>query len=362
MTGSATGDNTASLLGAFHEKKLLEVLNANVVYDQLASKKVMPISNGVTITFHEVAKLGRGTKITEGVQPATTFMTASTRTATIIQFGDVTSFTDMMYKASVADMNMIAADRLGEAAAITRDEYIQDRLFTTKALDVAAKIYYHDGPLAFMDNNAKLSTFYNGKQGGLSLFAFSGSTNAKVTAAQILALSTLESSSIQTDAANGAMVMTLRNIRKAVTLLREKNVKPINGTDYVVVTRPQIVDSITSDPEFTEWNRYNNADKMFNFEVGRIAGCRVVQTTNQIKSSHGLKQTLTAYITTILGEGAFAVTEFSGDSGIHMYSVGMDVPSADNILKQNAYHGYKWDGCATVLNENCGLGLVTFNG
>jgi N4-gp56 family major capsid protein len=361
MAGSATGNNTAGLLGAFHEKRLIEVLDANVVYDQLAEKKVLPVSNGVTITFHTINKLGRGSKITEGVQPDTTFLTAGTKSATLIQFGDVTAFTDMMYKASVADMHMIAAERLGEAAAITRDEYIQDRLYSEVALDVASKLYYHEGPLGWKDYNVGLSTFYNGIKGGLSLYALSTDSRTKITAAQIIGLSTAVTYP-GPEAVAGSMKMTLKQIRKVVTTLRERNVKPAIGTDYAMVTRPTIVDSISSDPEFIEWNRYNNADKMFNFEVGRIEGCRVIQTTNQIYGNYKLASTLTGYVSTFLGAGAFAVTEFSGDTGIHMYSVGFENKDSSNVLQQNAYHGYKWTGAAKVLDSDCGIGLVTFNG
>ena len=63
MAGSATGNETSGLLGAFHDRKILEVLENNTVYYQLADKRPITERNGNVITFHTITKLENGHNI-----------------------------------------------------------------------------------------------------------------------------------------------------------------------------------------------------------------------------------------------------------------------------------------------------------
>ena len=360
MAGSAVGDNTSGLLGAFHDKRILEVLENNVAYYQLADKRPLAVKNGNTITFHTVSELERGKSLTEGVQPAAQFMSAGTKTATIRQIGDVVAVADVMAKSAIADMINLAVERLGEAAARTIDEYVQDRLFSEMTESYSGTEASHGGPLACSQYNSKLSCFYNGVLGGLSAFALSGN-NKLVSVANVTALSAA-AGTYRAEVVAGVGKMTLKMIRKHVVTLKEANVRPYAGGKYAIVCRPIVVASIHDDPEFVEWNRYQNAEKMFNYEVGNVEGCRIIESTNQLSFNHGLNVNITAYNSTILGAQAFAITEFSGDTGVQVYTVPFDNKDSGNVLQQNAYVGYKWTGVCKVLDSTQGKGIITFNG
>jgi len=370
MAGSATSDNTSGLLGAFHDKRILEVLEDNVVYYQLADMRPLATQNGNTITFHTISKLARGSSLTQGTQPAGQFMTASTKTATIQQFGDVTSYTDVMAKTSVADMRMLAVERLGAAAAITIDTYVQDRLYSEFTQDYSGNAAFHAGPLATNLYHRPITTWYNGILGGLSAFFLSADCT-KVTVANFSAFYSTDAENADTDYATrtdpNAQKMNLKKIRKLVVDLKEADVRPYSGGLYALVVRPKVVNSIHEDPEWKEWNRYNNAEKMFKHEVGNVEGCRIIECTNNLSFTHTMADgtevpAITAYLSTILGAQAFSITEFAGDTGIKTYVVPFGTSDASNVLQQNEFVGYKWTGVCKVLDSTQGAGLITFNG
>lgn len=370
MVGSAVGDNTAGLLGAFHDKRILEVLENSIAYYQLADKRPLATRNGNTITFHTLTKMGRGDSLTEGTQPAAEFMTAGSKSATVRQFGQVIAIADVMAKSAIADMISLAVERLGVGAGITLDTYVQDRLYSEFTEDYVANAAYHAGPLASNLYHRPITGWYDGVLGGLSAFFLSADAT-KMSAANFSAFFSADAENADAEYAvttdPTAQKMNLKKIRKLVTDLKEANVRPYSGGQYALVVRPRVINSIHEDPEWKEWNRYNNADKMFNYEVGQVEGCRIIESTNQMSFTHGLGgveigATLTAYLSTILGAQAFAITEFSGDTGIKTYTVPFSNQDSGNVLQQNAYVGYKWTGVCKVLDSTQGYGLITFNG
>ena len=348
MAGSAVGDNTAGLLGAYHDKRILEVLQATVTMYQLASKRPIVESNGNTITFHTVAKMGDGVSLTEGVQPSANFLTAGTKTATLIQKGDIIKIADVMAKASIQDMINIAVDQSGAAAGRTIDHYIQDQLMVQDASDFA------DGSFSI---SAAVTTTAAAAYANNIPLVFLSANAAKTTGANFKTLVSAGANVGEADKLN------LKKIRKLVTELESANVPTYDGSNYSMVCHPVAVKQLREDPEWREWNRYQDSDKMFKGEVGLVEQCRIVKSTNLYKATGsvatGVQAAITAYISYIFGKECFTVTEFAGDTGIKTYVLGFDTKDSSNVLQQNAHVGYKWTGVAKVLDGQQGFGLVT---
>jgi len=365
MAGSATSDETDGFLGAFHDTKFIEVLDENVVYHQLRDQRNIAKSNGVVITFHTISKLANGQRIVEGTQPTAQFMTGGTKTATIIQFGDITSYTDVMAKGSVANMREMALERLGKAAAKTIDNYIQDRLFSEVTEDYASRLAYHEGPQGTANYNTSMTTWYNGVHGGMSAY-FLSTDLTTISSASFSAYFSADADNadlVDHEAAGGNLgKMTLKKIRHIAFELEENDVPGLDGEEYVMVTRPTVVKSIKEDPEWVEWNRYNNAEKMFKREIGSVEGVRIIKTTNQMKYNYALGTGLTAYLSTILGGSPFAITEFDGEEGVKTSVVPFENKDSSNVLGQTEYVGYMWTGACKVLDSEVGRGLITING
>ena len=349
MAGSAVGDNTANFLGAYHQKRILEVLENNTVFYQLADKEALPQSNGNVITFHTSTLLPVGSVITEGVQPDAIFMTGGQKTATIIQLGQVTKIADVMAKGSVTDLIDQAVVRLGYSSARTVDNYIQRELCKDGNISLASISGY---------TNAVSAILNGGKGEYLSAIYLSidGTTITSGAAFQNTTDSVLS--------ANGGYLqgLTVKKVRTLVKKLKVNNVRPYSGGMYTLVTDPEGVSQLRSDPEWERWNRYNNAEKMFKGEVGQVEQCRILETTNLIQGNSGLNAALTAHFNFILGAQAFAITEFSGDTGIMVNVVGFDTPDSGNVLKQNAFAGWLWTGVCKVLDAKQGYVLITLAG
>lgn len=360
MAPSITTDgNAAGAFGAFHDKRLLEVLENSTKFYQLGEKRPIEAGNGTTITFHYFSKMATGKRTTQGTQSAAQFMTASTVTATLIQFDDTAYISDMVQRAGIVNILSQLVERFGYSAGRTIDEYIQDRLYADQTEDysVDSKLATHQGPRNNLQyGGLAASGWYHGIKGGMSAVALSGATSAIMTSAQFVSATsnpywgTCQDSKLQ-----------IQKLRKMVTRLKVKNVQPFDGEKYVLVVHPIVAEQLRSDPDFTTWNAPQNAEKMFNGEVGIIEGCRIIETTNAISFTAGNIATgVTAYLSTLLGKGAFAITEFSGDGGIKFNTfTGQD---STNVNKQALYAGYIWTGACKVLNAACGYGILTFEG
>lgn len=73
-----------------------------------------------------------------------------------------------------------------------------------------------------------------------------------------------------------------------------------HGSDeYMVLASTKALRGLKNDPEFLEWNKYGNAAKFFNAEVGKIENCRFVEVnhTNALANNKGAGS--------ILGEAVF---------------------------------------------------------
>lgn len=368
--GAVSGDgNISGILGTFHDRRLLEVFEKDTQFYQLGEKRPLASNDGLTIKFHYFSPQGEGSLLTEGTQPANSFMTTATRTGTIVQFGAVTTISDLLYKSAIADMLEQATIRYGKAAARTIDTYIQDRLYSDETTFASAG---HEGPYGTFNAKAyHVSSWYAGIHGGLSaIFLSSSAANGP----QVLAVSAVTTANLSSTVAMQAAAlnrisdygMDMRKIRYAVTALEMENVPGFNGpnTPYICVASPRVVQQLREDPEWREWQRYQNVEKMMNGEVGMVENCRIVKSTNAIGNKYtGVGATTTMAtgfqmsIATILGQQAFAITEMSGE-GMKMYQVPFSAATLDNVLQQNAAIGWKYTGCAKVLQPKAGLGII----
>lgn len=148
--------------------------------------------------------------------------------------------------------------------------------------------------------------------------------------------------------------------------MKRENVPGFDGpnSEYVFVMHPDVVKQLREDPEWREWQRYQNVGKMMNGEVGMVENCRIIKSTNCLNSQYtGTTATATMYtgfkmsVATILGQQAFAITEIGGE-GMKMYQIPFTAQTFDNVLQQNAAIGWKYTGCAKVLQPKAGLGII----
>lgn len=125
---------------------------------------------------------------------------------------------------------------------------------------------------------------------------------------------------IEIDSVSSAQVSTIgayasvADLRANTSRLKAVNVMPFSGQDWLAICHPYHEYDITSDNTvggFIDISKYAQPQALLNGEIGKVAGCRVVSTTNV--GTSGSAPT-TQYYMYIFGKGAFAGVDLSGSA------------------------------------------------
>ena len=99
--------------------------------------------------------------------------------------------------------------------------------------------------------------------------------------------------------------LTVDVVMQVVAKLRAQNAPTINGK-YVAIIHPYAAYDLMRDPEWVSAHKYADPQKLFEGEIGELAGVRFVQTTEAKIYEGGIFATL------FLGADAYGITEVSG--------------------------------------------------
>jgi len=349
---NTAGTAEDDLLGAFHKKELLETLFDNSVMAQFAQQELLQETNGLTITFHSLNAFAKGEILTsQSEDPTAGGITAGTKTVTMIQMGDKKVISNLMSRAAVVNMVSTIQKYFGESAAATLDDYIQGSLFgtvstiATNPLTVTAVSSLITAGQA--PTYTKLPMLY------LKQTSISGVVTEIKTSATFTALTSGFASDYRLSR------LSVRKCRHILSKFKEANVKPI-GDSYVCVSRPAQIDALRSDPDYADWNMYGNSEKVFKGETGKIEGIRFVESTNIIEPvTTGLASTDRAHFNIFLGRNCFAISNFSGDTGVTTTTIPFSQKDHSHALGLIATIGWLYTGAVIVLEKKAGLGVIT---
>lgn len=311
-----------NLLMSYYDRLLLDRLEASIVLAQFAEKRPLPKNAGTTITFNRYADIQAGSalsaaKLTEGTAPTPINTSSTVVSATLEQYGGFAQPSDVLVMTAIDNQIESLIELFGYHAARTIDTRILEGLYGTSASVVIP---------------AKLPAFW-----------WAG------TSTNINTLSSL----------NGDMKCDINNLRQVAFQLRRLNVRPFDDGYYVMVAHPNTVSSLESDSNWRTWNQYQAKDTMWKGEVGNIFGIKVIEST-QIKSTTsgtGTPGTTAAYFSPVFGKGAYAVTELDG--GVKTYIKNPSESDTSNPLNQWSTVGWKATFATQVLNNSCGVILIT---
>ena len=244
----------------FYDMTLIDEASANLVHDQFGQKRPIPANGGKTIEFRKFSALPKATMpITEGVTPGGQALTVTAITATVNQYGDFITQSDVLELTSLDNTILEATKLLGKQAGLTLDTIVRDKLAEGTNVIYCSKV----------------------------------GTDGAETA--VTARSGLDKS----------CQLRVKDIQKAVATLRGQNAPTIGGK-YVAIIHPYVAYDLMRDPEWIDAHKYANPTNLYEGEIGEIAGVRFVQSTEAKVYSSGIFSTL------VIGEGAYGVTEISG--------------------------------------------------
>lgn len=258
QTTSSSG--LSAEMKTFYDMTLIDEASANLVHAQFGQKRPIPKNGGKTIEFRKFAPLAKAiTPLTEGVTPDGKSLSVSTITATVSQYGDYITQSDVLELTALDNTILEATKLLGRQAGVTLDTVVRNVMQSGANVTYCPKI---------------------GENG----------TETAVTSRSNL---------------DNTCQLTVKVLQQVVAKLRGQNAPTINGK-YVAIIHPYAAYDLMRDPEWIDAHKYTNVENLYEGEIGEIAGIRFVQTTEAKIYSGGVFGTL------VFGDGAYGVTEITG--------------------------------------------------
>ena len=253
-------DGLSAEMKTFYDMTLIDEAQANLVHDQFGQKRPIPKGGGKTIEFRKFAPLAKATTpLTEGVTPDGKSLTVSTITATVAQYGDYITQSDVLELTALDNVVLETTKLLGRQAGLTLDTIVRNVLQSGTNVTYCPKVA-------------------------------SGGAETAVTSREAL---------------DNTCQLTVKVLQQVVAKLRAQNAPTIGGK-YVAIIHPYAAYDLMRDPEWIDAHKYAKPDNLYEGEIGEIAGIRFVQTSEAKIYAGGVFGTL------VFGDGAYGVTEISG--------------------------------------------------
>ena len=283
----------------FYDMTLIDEAQAALVHDQFGQKRPIPKNGGKTIEFRKFAALAKATTpLTEGVTPDGKGLTVSTITATVAQYGDYITQSDVLELTSLDNTILEATKLLGRQAGLTLDTVVRNVLQAGTNVTYCPKV------------------------------ADDGTETAVTSRAALDATSQL----------------TVKVLQQVVAKLRAQNTPTIGGK-YVAIIHPYVAYDLMRDPEWIDAHKYAKPDNLYEGEIGEVAGVRFVQTSEAKIYEGGVFGTL------VFGEGAYGVTEITG-GGLQTIVKQKGSAGTADPLDQRSSVGWKAIKTAELLIPN----------
>ena len=239
VTTDTSPNDLSPEMKTFYDMALIDEAGPLLVHDQFGQKRPIPQNGGKTIEFRKFDSLPKAlVPLTEGVTPDGQRLSVSAVTATVAQYGDYVTQSDVLELTALDNTILEATKLLGRQAGVTLDTITRNALIAGTNVSYCPKL--------------------------------SGATETPVTSRAGL---------------DNTAKLTVDVIGQVVAKLRAQNAPTIGG-DYVAVIHPYVAYDLMRDPEWIDAHKYAQPDELYSGELGKIGGVRFVGTT-EAKVIHG---------------------------------------------------------------------------
>lgn len=296
--------NTTGSTGLSNENKtyyhdtLIDNAEPYLVHDQFGTEINIPEHGGKTVEVRYFDVLAKNTTaLTEGVTPDGNTLTMGVKTASIAQYGDYITMSDVLNMTAIDPILVQATKAMGSQAGRSLDTITRDVITAGTNVMYAPKV--------------------------------SGGTVTPITARANL---------------DADCKLTPDVILKAAAQLEANLAEPINGS-YVAIIHPLAAYDLIRSSEFIEWHKYAQPGELYKGEIGMIGNVRFVKSTEaKIVDNNGVA----VFITMVLGRDAYATTYATGLGLEHIVK---PLGSGDDPLNQRCTAGWKATKTAIRLKE-----------
>lgn len=311
MANTGTGQIPAEV-NNFYDRTLLYRAIPLFVHTRWAQIRDIPKKAGtLTIKFRRYGNLTAATTaLSEGITPSGSQLSVTDITATVAQYGDFVTVTDVLDFSSQDPVLMEAAEILGDQMGDTLDQLTRD------VLAAGTNVYY----------------------------AGSGHTlRSQVAAGELITLALVQKA-VRLLKGNKARRMT-----KMVNATTGYNTTPLNAS-YIAICHPNTTYDLKGISTWVGVEKYASTNGIMEGEVGKLDEVRFVETTNAKVFTGAGASSIDVYATLVFGSDAYGTTRISGEAVKNIVKPLGSAGSADP-LEQRATSGWKATFVAKILND-----------
>ena len=298
---SYTSENTNMTMSAgltpgmqtYYNRELLRTFEPELVHLQFGDEHRMPENSGLVMNMRKIIPLETNTSaLNEGEPGESVMLTETEVTVKLEQYGEYARCTDKL-DLSHLDMNILRKTKLfGDAGARSIDAVVREELAT------CTNVIYANGKT---------------ERGALT----------------------------------SADKLSTRELRKAVRMLKKAHAQTFGGY-YIAIMGPDTFYDLQDDETFVAVSRYQDKEAVYSGEIGRLFGCRIVQTTEaKIFEGAGADGCDVASVI-VLGQYAYGYSSFKGAKPRVIVKPAGSAGTADP-LEQISTVGWKMDGFGVKL-------------
>ena len=290
---SANTNMTASTgltpgMQTYYNRELLRTFEPELVHLQFGDEHRMPENSGLVMNMRKIIPLEANTNtLSEGEPGESVMLTETEVTVKLEQYGEYARCTDKLDLTHL-DMNILRKTKLfGDAGARSIDAVVREELAT------CTNVIYAGGK----------------------------TSRSALTSADKL---------------------TTKELRKAVRKLKKAHAQTFGGY-YIAIVGPDTFYDLQDDETFVAVSRYQDKEAVYTGEIGRLFGCRIVETTEaKVFEGAGASGADVASVI-VLGQYAYGYTSFKGAKPRVIVKPAGSAGTSDP-LDQISTVGWKMDG------------------
>lgn len=207
----------------YYETELLEAAKPALVHARFGKKQPLPANNGKSIEWRKFKAFAKATTpLVEGVTPDGNTVEVTSITATIDQYGDYTTVSDVLDATAIDPVILEVTKAHGAQAGLTKDTLCRDVLHTGTNVAYASGSYRHT------------------------------LTNSDVITGQL--------------------------VSKMATYLKKLNAPKDNGY-YNAIVHPSVAYDLQQDADWKAANTYVDRSRLLDGELGTLHGVRFFEST-----------------------------------------------------------------------------------
>lgn len=296
----------------YYDNNLLDRAIPLYLHTMWAQVRDLPANAGTsTIKFRRYSNLTAATTaLTEGVTPSGSALSTTEIQATVQQYGDYVTVTDVLTYESADPVLTEAGEILGDQAGDTLD------ILTRDVLAAGTTILYEGGH----------------------------SARNQVTSTDLITTATIRKTVRQLKNNNAKRVTRMVNATTGIAT------EPVNQA-YVGIVHPNTTFTLKSLAEFVPIEKYSSTMTAMPGEVGKIDEVRFVETTNAKVFTGAGASSIDVYGTIVLAMNAYGTTKIAGQ-GLTNIIKPLGSGGTSDPLNQRATSGWKATFVAKILNDD----------